>query len=104
MFADNGVALACHTFESFAVNNYDPAPTISNDARVFELVGHQSNRRPLYSQHLREEFLGQRKDVGIDPIPGLEQPTGQPGFHGVEGVARRRLLNLREKRFAIACN
>src|SRR5580704_13496553 len=37
LVADNGVTLACHVFESLAVNNNDPAPTILNDACLFEL-------------------------------------------------------------------
>ena len=53
-----------------------PAPAILNDARLFKLASHQSNRRPPDPEHLRKKFLGQRKDIGIDPIPGLEQPTG----------------------------
>ena len=35
---DNGVTLACHVLESLAVNHNDPAPTILNDARLFELA------------------------------------------------------------------
>jgi hypothetical protein len=49
-----------------ALNNNDPTSTILNDARLFELAGYQSNRRPPYSQHLRKELLGQKKDVTID--------------------------------------
>jgi hypothetical protein len=41
LVADNGVTLACHVFESLAVNNNDPATTILNDARLFELAGDQ---------------------------------------------------------------
>ena len=76
LVADNGVTLACHVFESLAVNHNDPAPTSLNDARLFELAGYQSNRRSPYSQHLRQELLGQRKDVTINTIQGLKQPTG----------------------------
>jgi hypothetical protein len=68
--------LDADVFESLAVNNNDPTPTILNDARLFELAGYQRNRCPPYPQPLRKELLGQRKDVTIDPIPGLEQPTG----------------------------
>ena len=76
LVADNGVALARNVFEPFAVHYNDPAPTIFNDARLFELAGHQSHRRPPDPEHLRQELLGQRKDVSVDPIPGLEQPAG----------------------------
>jgi hypothetical protein len=76
IWSRNGVTLACHVFESLAVNDNDPGPTILNDACLFELAGYQSNRRPPYSRHLRKELLGQRKDVAVDPIAGLEQPTG----------------------------
>ena len=73
-----------------------------DDARLFELTSHQSHRRPPDPEHLRQELLGQRKDVSVDPIPGLEQPACQAGFHGVEGIARRRLLNLRQEDFIVA--
>ena len=62
--------------QSLAVNNNDPTPASLNYARLFELTGDQSNRRPPHPQHLRKELLGQGEDIGIDPIPSLEQPTG----------------------------
>src|SRR5580704_13561560 len=76
LVADSGVTLARHVFETLAVDNNDPAPAILNETRLFKLASHQSDRRPPDAEHLRKKFLGQRKDIGIDPIPGLEQPTG----------------------------
>jgi hypothetical protein len=76
LVADNGVALARDVFEPLAVRYNDPAPTIFNDARLCELTSHQIHRRPPDPEHLRKKFLGQRKDVSVDPIPGLEQPAG----------------------------
>ena len=73
---DNAVALARHAFEPLVVDNNDPAPAMLNETRLFKLASHQSNRRPPDPEHLRKKFLGQRKDISIDPIPGLEQPTG----------------------------
>jgi hypothetical protein len=77
LVADNGVTLARYVFESLTINNNNPASAILNDARLFKLAGYQGNRRPPYSQHLRKELLGQRKDVTVDPIAGLKQPTGE---------------------------
>ncbi len=76
LVADNAIALACNVFEPFAVHYNNPAPTIFNDARLLELAGDESHRRSPDPEHLRQEFLGQRKDVSVDPIPSLEQPLG----------------------------
>jgi hypothetical protein len=76
LVADDGVTLARHVFEPLAVNNNDPAPAILDETRLLKLASHQSNGGPPDPEHLRQKFLGQRKDIGIDPIPGLEQPTG----------------------------
>src|SRR5664279_2372274 len=73
LVADNGVALARDVFEPLAVRYNDPAPTIFNDARLCELTSHQIHRRPPDPEHLRKKFLGQRKDVSVDPIPGLDE-------------------------------
>src|SRR5664279_1716720 len=37
---------------------HDPTSAIFNDARLFELAGYQSHRRPPDPEHLRQELLG----------------------------------------------
>jgi len=54
----------------------DPPPASLDESRLLELTGHQSHRCAPDPEHLRKKFLGQRKAVSVDPIPGLEQPAG----------------------------
>lgn len=86
------VTLTCHVLEPFAVKHNDPAPTSLNETRLFELASHECHLRPPDPEHLREELLGQREDITLNPIPGLEKPTGQTRFHGVKG----NVLEMRE--------
>jgi len=42
-------------------------------------------------EHVREEFVGQRKFIATDALPGHHQPSGQARASWMEAVAGSRL-------------
>ena len=104
LVADNGVTLACHVFESLAVNNNDPTPTILNDARLFELAGYQvpsSAVLPAFEKGTPGSAEGRhyRSDPGgLDSLPFRHH--SQKGNHSLMGeiYVLNRFRRLLQKR------
>src|SRR5664279_5184225 len=93
-FPNQGAALARHLFEALAVKHNDAPPPILNQTHPFELACYQRYSGSIDPEHLRQEFLSQRQHVTVDSILGLKQPACEAALHRMEGIARRRLLNL----------
>ncbi len=52
-------------------------PAIFNDARLFELAGYQSHRRPPDPEHLRQELLGLMEGRSTPPSAEPEPKAGR---------------------------
>jgi hypothetical protein len=92
---DRSIALASRFLQSRPVEHNDSAATVSDQARLLQLAGDQSDGRSSHRQHLGHEILRQGK-LGIAcPIQGLQQPPGQAGLQRMERIAGRSLLDLR---------
>jgi hypothetical protein len=100
-FPNQGVALARHLFEALAVKHNDAPPPILNQTRPFELACYQRYGGSIHPEHLRQEFLCQGQHVTFDSILRLKQPSGEAALHRMEGIARRRLLNLCQESFVV---
>jgi hypothetical protein len=56
------------------------------------------HRRSSYAKQLRKRLLRQRQEVAVDSIADVEQPPGQAGLDGVQRIAGRHMLDLRQQR------
>jgi len=71
--------------------------SIFDQAGFLQRVGHERHARPTHAQHLSEKFLRQRQIVAAGKVAHMEQPATHAGLDRMTGVARCRLLRLREQ-------
>src|SRR6266700_5910411 len=83
------VALAGRRFEARAVDDGDRATTISDQPRTMELSDGFGDPGAPHAEHRREEFVGHRHGVAVQPIARHQDPAGttlldavQPGAGG----------------------
>src|ERR1700730_17265406 len=92
------IALACRCFEPRSVY-LDHAPRIRSDStRHPELAHNVRHRRSSYAKQLRKHLLRQWQEVAVNSIADVEEPPGQAGLDGVQRIAGRHMLELRQNR------
>jgi hypothetical protein len=97
------VAFACGVFERYPINDFDSSPpVVPDDTRRLEPGDSRRYGRPPNPEHLSQELLRQRNDVGIGVVLREQQPPAQTLLGTVEGIACRRLLDLDDDRLRTA--
>ena len=91
---DDPVALACGRLQARPVEDGNAAPAVADEPGLLEDASDGVDARPAHAQHLREEFLGQRKCIRRHAVVGHEQPAGAPLLDCVKAVAGGCLRHL----------
>jgi len=90
------VAFARAFLQAFDLPHPNVTALVGDKSGVLEGVGDKCHAATSYSQHLGDEFLGQRYIFAIEEIAAAQQPPRQPRLQSMARVARRRLLRLGE--------
>ena len=75
------VALARELLKARSRQNAEVASRQPYDALVLELLGRQSDTRPVRAEQGRHEIMGDLYRVGRKAVLAQEQPAGQALFH-----------------------
>ena len=81
------VALAGDHFEAFAIDDGDRAPTISDQPRALHLPDGFSDPGAPHAEHRREEFVGHRHGIAVQPIARHQEPASATLLDAVQPVA-----------------
>ena len=86
------ITLAGGLLQPLAVDDPDDAPPVADQLGRLQGAGDDRHRLAAHAEHLRHELLRQRKRVGPCPVVRHQQPSAQPLFHRVQGVAGDELF------------
>jgi len=98
---DGSVAFASRLFESLPIENTDFAACVVNQAGILQPPCRHGHGFPASSEHIGDEFLGQKKVIRRDPVADQKQPAAQSPFERVKAIARCRDRDLRNQSFRI---
>jgi hypothetical protein len=94
---DDPVALARRRLQALAVQNRHLASMIPNQAVLLKRPEHVGDTGTAHTEHLRQEFMSDRKLVGCHSVMGHQQPATTALLHGVQAVAGYSLRNLKKE-------
>src|ERR1700730_7664647 len=98
----DGVALTRCLFEAGSVENLNFSPTIVDKAGLLHRLRCKRHRFAIGTQHVRQELVRVWQLCAIGPIKHHKEPSAYSLFRCMQGIARDRLLNLRQQRLRIA--
>src|ERR1041385_1486579 len=94
VLADGRVALARTLSHSFDVGDADTPSPVFNESSFLKRVSDYGNTGAPDTQHLGQELLRERENIGLGKVARPEKPSSKPRFNFVRDVAGRRLLCL----------
>ena len=95
--ANQQIAFARSADEPVAIANGHALPPAFNETRTLQGPSRIGDRRSVYSQHFRQQILGDGQAVLVMPVAHHEEPPRQPRFEVVRTVAGCRYHYLLEK-------
>ena len=98
---DDLVTLASGFFKARSIKDNNVAALISDEPGLLKRSGDERDGCSAYYEHLGQELLGQRKRVRINSVLHLQQPSGNPRFRAVNGVACGNLLRFDPKHLRV---
>src|SRR5260370_26666058 len=101
---DDLVTLASSFFEACSIEDNNPAALIADEPSLLKRPGDERDGCSAHPEHLRQKLLGHRKRVRVNSILRLQQPSGKPRFHAVNGIACGNLLRFDPKHLRIVCD
>src|SRR5260370_37190477 len=79
------------------------SPAVADDTGLLKRIGNDRDRVALYTDHLRQAFLGQRQAFTLGQIARAQQPARQARFDRMRRVTGGGLLGLCDKALFMSC-
>ena len=102
MTFDDPVAFARRLLQGVAAGYSDLHAFILDQTALPQLVRGNGHSRPRDAQHVGKKVMRDRNAVAVHPVGAKAQPSGEPLFNAVLGIAARGLHGLDQLRLNVA--